>query len=172
MVTHVALCFRVGNSPLLCGHAKNGNVEHVGFAGEVETFPSGVPVNQRHEIGSDGIGVKIVVDLGEQAADIPVQRFLPFCLQPLEFLDEVNLKRRAEPIAKLDGDVFVGISAPIPPSLCDNANGVCLLQPSFNCEPESVARQVQSNPVISDRIKTGVVQQLPSAEKLDRITKP
>lgn len=65
----------------------------------------------------DGVRVDAVVQFRERAVEIPSQRMPPplVLLQPLEFLDEVELELDRNPRRELKRDVLVGIRPAIAP---------------------------------------------------------
>jgi len=72
-IAHVAGLAKVGLPPLRCGDTKQGDVEQVGFAG---IHHAGLRPGQgrRDQAFLDGVGVDLVVDLGQRALEVPFKR--------------------------------------------------------------------------------------------------
>ena len=101
VVAQVAIEFGFGIAPLPGGLPEHGDVEQIGLVGIGHGRLCGCDF-RRDQVGLDGIGVDAVVDLGESAIEVPCKgKSLPLIvLEALEFLDEVDLERRADPHAE------------------------------------------------------------------------
>ncbi len=162
VVAHVAGLDGVGFPPLCGGDAKQGNVEQVGLGG---IHHVGLRLGQpgRDQAFLDGVGVYLVVDLGQGALEVPFQclrarRFVP---EALELLDELEGELGAEPGAELEGDVAVGVGAAIAACLGMQPNGGCGIYPLFGGQEKTVTPGLVSNSLEFEGIKTRVVELLP-----------
>ncbi len=162
--------FGVGVAPLPGGLAEEGDVQQVGLAGVGDGGLRGRDL-RRDEVGLDGVGVDAVVELGEGAVEIPGERKAAafVLLEPLEFLDEVELELDGDPRGELEGDVLVGVGAAVAPALETMPMAPVRSIHCFGSEDEAVQPGLHSNPVEFDGIKTGVVELLPDAEELDGV---
>ena len=106
--------FGIGVAPLSGGLAEKGDVEQVRFGGVSHATCSGVTIGG-NEVCLDGVGVDAVVELGQGALEVPREREAAVfvVLEPLEFLDEVELEFDRDPRGELEGDVLVGIGAAV-----------------------------------------------------------
>ena len=168
LVADVALVAGVLTAPLGRGLAEQSHVEHIGFAG-INEAGLGFAQLRRDEMGLDGVGVDAVVDPGEIAADVPAEGLALGFLEPLKFLDEVELELDLDPRGALQGDVQVGISAAVAPGLGLDAVGAGALDPLLRGEGEAIEAGLHSNPVEFDGIKTGVVDLLPKTEEFEGV---
>ncbi len=170
VVAHVAVLAGVGVAPFACGLTEEGDVEEVGFVGvgDGRLFRGDLG---RDEVCLDGVGVEAVVDLGQSAIEIPSERETSvfILLEPLEFLDEVNLELRADPHPKLEGDVVVGVSAAVTPSRRPQSDGVGFLHPFLDTELVAVQPGLTFNYGEFAGIKIRVVDGFPDTEKFDGI---
>jgi hypothetical protein len=89
-----------------------------------------------------------------------------------EFPDEVELELHGNPGGKLEGDVLVGVGSTGATGSGDRANGTRRIDPSFGRGDEVVQTGLLFNPVEFDGIKTGIVELLPNARKLNGVPVP
>ena len=104
LVANVAIFAGVLAAPLGGGLAEEGHVQHIGLAG-IDDADLRFAQLRRDEVSLDGVGVDAVVDLGEIAADVPAESLALGFLEPLKFLDEVELELDRDPRGELQGDV-------------------------------------------------------------------
>jgi hypothetical protein len=92
----------------------------------------------------DGIGMDAVVELGEGAVEVPDQgnAAVLVILEPLEFLDEVELEFRAEPGAKFECDVLVRICAAVAAGAGRQTLSPSAVDPGLGGQEEAVAGTV------------------------------
>ena len=168
VISHIALVTRMAVPPLPGGHAKEGHVQHIRFAGIDEV---GLRLVQlwRDEVGLDGIRVDAVVDAGEVAADVPTEGLTLGLLEALEFLDEVELELDRNPRGELERNVGMGVGAAVAPGFGLDADGARALDPLLRSQGEAVEPGLLSNPVEFDGIKIRVVDLLPDSEKLNGV---
>jgi hypothetical protein len=109
--------------------------------------------------------------IGECAVEIPGERkpAVFVVLEPLEFLDEVELEFDGHPGGKLEGDVLVAERATVTAGLGSDADCPGLLDPLLRREGETVQPGLHSNPVEFDGIKLRVVELLPDSEEFDGV---
>ncbi len=100
LVADVALAAGVLATPLGGGLTEESHVEHIGLAGIDETGLA-FAERRRDEVGLDGVGVDAVIDLGEVAADVLAEGLTLGFLEPLKFLDEVELELDRDPRREL-----------------------------------------------------------------------
>ncbi len=114
VVAHVAVLTGVGVAPLVGGLSEEGDVEDVGFVGVGE---GGLLRGDfgRDEMGLDGVGVEVVIDLGEGAVEVPGEREAAVfvLLEALEFLDEVELEFDRHPGGEFKGNIGMGVGAAV-----------------------------------------------------------
>jgi hypothetical protein len=168
LVADVALFAGVLAPPLGGRLAEEGHVQHIGLAG-IDEAGLGFAQLRRDEMGLDGVGVDAVVDLGEVAADVPAEGLALGFLEPLKFLNQVELELHRDPRGELQGDVQVGISAAVAPGLGLDADGPGALGPLLGGQDETVEPSHFSNPIEFDGIKTGIVDLLPQAEEFEGV---
>ena len=104
LVANVDIFARVFAAPLGGGLAEEGHVEHIGLAG-IDDAGLRFAQLRRDEVSLDGVGVDAVVDLGEIAANVPAEGLALGFLEPLKFLNEVELELDRDPRGELQGDV-------------------------------------------------------------------
>ena len=93
-------------------------------------------------------------------------------LEPLEFLDEVELEFDGNPGGEFEGDVLVGVCAAVAAGFGNQADGIGDLNPPLRRQNKAVQSRLLSNPIEFDGIKPGVVQPLPNTEELNSIPIP
>ena len=76
------------------------------------------------------------------------------------------------PGSKFKGNVFVGVGAAVTPGFGYQADGIRGVNPAFGGQNETIQTRLLFNPIEFDGIKTGIVQLLPNAEKLDSVSIP
>ena len=84
-------------------------------------------------------------------------------------LDEIQLELDRNPRGELKRDVLVGVSPTVTPGAGNDAHRAGFLNPLLWIKRETVQARLNSNSVEFDGIKTGVVEPLPDAEKLNRV---
>lgn len=148
---------------------EEGDIEQVRLAG-IDERGLGLGDGGREEGLLDGVGVDPVVDLGERALEVPaeLETVVLVILEPLEFLDEVELELHGHPGGELEGDVLVGVGATVASGTRGKAHRAGFFDPLLRGEDEAVQPGLHSNPVEFDGIKIGIVEPLPDSEKLDR----
>jgi hypothetical protein len=119
----------------------------------------------------DGVGVDAVVELGKGAVEVPGQReaAVLVLLETLEFLDEVELKLRAEPRTELEGDILVGVRAALTSGAGGQSFGAGAIDPCLGGQEETVPARLISNSLEFEGIKIRVVNPLPDAQEEDGI---
>ncbi len=169
LITEIAAGVGVHHAPLFGGGAEHGDVEQVGFGGEVDGFLFGVPLHERDDIFPDGFGVNGIVGFGEFPAQVPgVAKAFGFVLfEAFEFDDEIEVKFHVEPVHELDGDFFVGVSAAVAARFGLDADGTRCGYPFFHGQVEVVEADFGFNPHQTVGFKIGVVHFFPLAEELD-----
>ena len=170
VVADVALGVGMGIAPLLRGLAEESDVEQVGFVGIDEGCLS-LGDSGREERLLDGVGVDAVVDLGEGALEVPteLEAVVFVVLEPLEFLDQVNLEFSTDPHAKFKRDVLVGISAAVASRRGPQADGAGFFHPLLDAEFVAVQARLAFNCGEFAVIKSRVVDAFPDAQKLHRV---
>jgi hypothetical protein len=170
VVANVAFIARVVAAPLRGGLAEEGHVEHVGLTGIDEVCLS-LGEFGRDEVGLDGVGVDAVVDLGEVAADVPAERLALGFLEPLEFLDEVELELDGDPRGELQGDVEMRIGAAVAAGLGLDTDGPGALDPLLRREGEAVEAGQLLIPSNSTGLKPGLLicSQIPRNSRVLRL---
>lgn len=90
---HVAFERRVGVAPLARGLAEKSDIEQVGFVGVGDGGLSGRDLGW-DEVRLHRVGVDTIIELGKGAVEIPGEgkAAVFIILEPLEFLDEINLE--------------------------------------------------------------------------------
>ncbi len=124
VVAEVALFFPDLPRATVCGQPEQCQIEQIGLRRKVQPLRFGRKNARRDQMFADGIGVDQVIDFCQRAAQVPVERVfllgqLQF-FQPLKFLDQIQLERRAEPITKPERQIFVCKSATAEPSAFRN----------------------------------------------------
>jgi len=157
-------------APLRGGVAKERDVEQVGFAG-VDGSRLRLGDGGRDEGFLDGVGVDAVIDLRERALEVPaeLEAVVFVVLEALELLDEVDFEFDRDPRSEFEGNVFVGVGAPIAAGFGNQTNGPRRINLALGGENETIESCLFFNPIEFDGIKTGVVELLPDAEKLNGI---
>jgi hypothetical protein len=105
-----------------------------------------------------------VVDLGQGALEVPteLEPVVFLVLETLKFLDEVELELRAEPRAKLEGDVPVCVgAATVTPCPRLKPNGTGGLDPLPRSRREAVQASLGFKGLEFETFKTRVVDLLP-----------
>ena len=110
VVADVSFEIRMAVPPLLCSHTEEGHVQDIGFTG-IHYGNLLWGKLWRNQILLDGIRMDAVVDLGQISLDVPAKLFHLLGLEPLKFLDQIQLEFNRNPGGKLKGDLFVCISA-------------------------------------------------------------
>jgi len=90
----------------------------------------------------------------------------------LVLLDQIELEFDGNPGSKFKSNVLVGIGAAIPARLGYKADGVCLFNPLFRCQGETVKAGQFPKPVEFDGFKTRIIELLPYAEEFYGIAIP
>ena len=125
----------------------------------------------RNEMGFHRVGVDAVIELGQGAVEVPSEgkAAVFVVLEPLEFLDEIELELRAEPRTELEGDVRVGIRAAVPSGAGNQAFGAGPVNPGFGGQEKAVPSCLISNSLEFEGIKNRVVYLFPDAEEEDGV---
>ena len=100
------------DSELLCSHTEQGHVQHIGFTG-IHHGNLLCGKLRRDQVLLDSICMDAVIDLGQISLDVPAKLFHFLGLEPLKFLDQIQLEFNRNPGGKLKGDLFVCISATV-----------------------------------------------------------
>ena len=101
----------------------------------------------------NSVGVDLVVDLREVAADIPAESLTLSFFEPLKLLDEVQLELNRDPGGEFVSDIRMGVGAAVTTSFRLNTNGARALDPLFRRKSETVETGLLSNSVEFDGIK-------------------
>lgn len=170
---HVVFQFRIGVAPLPGGLAEQGHIEQVGFVGVGDGGLRRRDLG-RDEVGFHRVGMNAVIELGQGAVEVPGEgkAAVFVVLEPLEFLDQIELELNGDPRGEFKGDVFVGIGAAVTSSLGNQADGMGGVNPAAGGQDKTVESRLFSNPIEFDGIKTGVVQLFPNAKKFDGVPIP
>ncbi|KZK74392.1 MAG: hypothetical protein A3K90_03820 [Pelodictyon luteolum] len=89
--------------------------------------------------------------------------------EALEFLDALELELDRDPRGELQGDVEVGIGAPITSGPGLDGDGTGALNPLLRREREAVEPCLHSKPIEFDGIKPGIVDLFPESEELESV---
>ena len=170
VVAHVAFELGVGVAPLLRSLTEERDVEEVGLVGVRDGGLRGRDLG-RDEMGLHRVGVDAVVELGEGAVEVPSEgeAAVFVVLEPLEFLDQVELEFRAKPRAELEGNVLVGVGATVAAGAGRQTFGAGVLDPRLGGQEETVPTGLVSNSLEFEGIKTGVVNLLLDVKEEDGV---
>ena len=122
-----------------------------------------------YKIGSDCIGVDMIVNLRQLSFGTPSNGFLFFLFQSLELLDDKNLELRTNPHGKLKGNILVSIGAAVTSCFGLQADGIGASDKLLDTYLKTVQTGLVSNYGEFAIIKIWVVYFLPNADVLQRI---
>ena len=101
----------------------------------------------RDKVGTDGIGVDMVVYLRQLSFGAPANGFLLLGLQALELFDKIELELHRYPVGKLEGNVGNGVGAAITSCLRNKAYGIGGGNPLCGRQCEGVQTCIASKPL-------------------------
>ena len=110
-----------------------------------------------------------VVGFRNFTSKVPAQakRFRFNRLEPVKFLNQVQVKRRAYPSGKLQSNVLVAIRAPISPGIGKDANRSRFFYPFVDGQHKRATTCPLPNPIKIHGIKTGIVKAFPGLKKIE-----
>ena len=117
-----------------------------------------------------GVGVDVVVDLGQVALHIPAELLLLRFLETLKLFDQVDFEFRTDPHSKFEYQISVRVGSAIAASLSDQPDRIGFLHPLFHADLIAVQPGLTFNCGESAIIEIGVVDPLPNSEEFDRIS--
>jgi len=125
----------------------------------------------RNQVRLHCVGVDAIIQLRQRAVEVPRQRepaaFV--LLEPLEFLDEIDLEFRADPHTELKRDVFVRKRAAISSGGRFEADGIGFFHPILDADLVTVQPGLTFNYGEFAIIKIRVVDGFPDPQKLDGV---
>ena len=169
VVSDISFQIRMAVPPLFCSHTEQGHVQNIGFTG-IHHGDLLCGKLRRNQIFLDGVRMDAVVDLGQVSLNVPAKLFHFLGLKSLKLFDQIDFELRANPHAKLKGDVLVGVCAAISSSLCPQSNRTSFFDPLFDTELVAVQASLTSNCGEFAIIKIRVVDLFPYPEKFDRVS--